>query len=282
MPDIHKVTRGASPILLVLAALCFLLPFVGVSCNTAAAQGALGPAIQSLGGSSGQSDQATKCLQALSNRDLATYSGANLAFGGSPSTPSNLPGCDAGSSTPTSSPDSGNIGVQPLVLMALILIVVGVLATPLRTPLRNLVAGGAALLAAVLVLVNNSTVHTPIFNKLSSSSGSNSLAQFGGGSLETFFSVHASIGFTLVLIALLLALLVNAAGAATAMGLKLSSASPAAPGEPPGGWAPTVPPPGAPPPPEGPSPASPSTLDDPMAGGPSPAPGPPLDPGPPG
>lgn len=268
MPDVRKVTRGASPILLVLAALCFLLPFVGVSCNTAAAQGALGPAIQSLGGSSSQSDQATQCLQALSNRDLATYSGTNLAFGGTPSTPSNLPGCNSGGTSPSSSADQANIGAQPLVLVAFILIIVGLLATLLRAPLGYLVTGGAALLAAVLLLVNNSTVHTPILNKLSSSSGSNSLAQFGGGSLETFFSVHASIGLWLVLIALLLALLVNGAGAAAAMGLRVSG-GPAAPPD----ASPDAPPPGAPPP-GGPPPGMPPVVEAPPPGT-DPAPGPP-------
>ena len=265
MPDVTKATRGASPILLVLAALCFLLPFVGVSCNTAAAQGALGPALTQLGGSSGQSAQATQCLQALTNRDLASYSGVNLAFGGNPSTPSNLPGCDSGTSS-SSSPDQGNIGVQPLVLLAFILVIVGLLATVLRAPLRYLVAGGAALLAAVLVLVDNSTVHTTIINKLSSSGGSNSLSQLGVGSVSAFFDVHASIGFTLVLVALVLAILVNAAGAATVM-RPTAGAAPPPPWEaqpPPGAPPPGAPPPGQPPP--GAIPGEPSDL--PLAPGP--------------
>ena len=237
MPDVTKATRGASPILLVLAALCFLLPFVGVSCNTAAAQGALGPAISQFGGSSGQSAQANQCLQALTNRDLASYSGINLAFGSNPSTPSNLPGCDSGTSSPTSSPDQGKIGVQPLVLLALILIIVGLLATVLRAPLRSLVAGGAALLAGILILIENSTVHTTILNKLSSSGGSNSLSQLGAGSVSAFFDVHAALGFTLVLLALLLAIIVNAAAAVTVM-------RPSAGPTPPPPWG--APPPGGP------------------------------------
>ena len=260
MPDVTKATRGASPILLVLAALCFLLPFVGVSCNTSAAQGALGPALTQLGGSSGQSAQANQCLQALTNRDLASYSGLNLAFGGNPSTPSNLPGCDSGTGSSGSSPDQGSIGVQPLVLLAFILIIVGLLATPLRAPMRHLVAGGAALLAAVLILVDNSTVHTPIINKLSSSGGSNSLSQLGAGSVSAFFDVHAALGFTLVLVALVLAILVNAAGAAAVM-RPTAGAAPA----PPWGPQPTgKPPPGQPPP--GAIPGEPSDL--PLAPGP--------------
>lgn len=247
---LQKATRRISPLLLVAAALSFLLPLVGVSCNTAAAQGALGPAVQSLGGGGAQATEATQCLQALSNRDLATYTGTTLAFGGNPSVPGNIPGCPSNSGSPATSTDNGSIGVQPMVLIALILILIGVLATLLRAPLRNLVAGGAALVAAVLVIVNNSSVHTAIIDRLSASGGSSSLSQLGiSGGVGAFFDIHAAIGFTLILVALFAALLVNAAGAMA--GLRLTSVPP--PGSAPAGdftWpsgAPQAPPPEVPP-----------------------------------
>ena len=49
--------RLISPIFFILAGLCFLLPFAGVSCNTAALKSGAGIS-QQLGGSSSSDDQA--------------------------------------------------------------------------------------------------------------------------------------------------------------------------------------------------------------------------------
>lgn len=256
MPEtVQKASRGASPILLVLAALCFLLPFVGVSCNTSAGGAALGSALSAAGGSSsgGTAAAATACLQSLNGKDLATYSGVNLLTGGNPSTSTSIPGCDTSSTSTATSTNEGGVGVQPLVLIAFILIVVGIAAAVLRAPLRGLVSGGAAFVAGVLLIVNNATVHTQIINKLTQGSGGSSLSSLGiSGAADQFFNIHAALGFYLVLVALLLALLVNAVAAAAGSGLRLSTAGAGGGAGPPAGNAPPAYPPGPAPPPEPP------------------------------
>ena len=159
------------------------------------------------------------------------------------------------------SKDAG-IGVQPLIAVAFLLILVGIVATAVRAPLRAVIAGGAALAAAVLLVINNSTVHTPILDKLTSSGGASSLSSLGiAGGLETFFSIHAAIGFLLVLIALLLALAVNVAALALGSRLRLTTGGDDWRAPPPGGPAPTHPPPGdAPGPPAVAPPGEPPTA----------------------
>ncbi|MGH7721399.1 MAG: hypothetical protein ACRENL_01010 [Candidatus Dormibacteria bacterium] len=213
---VQRSARGLSPILLVLAALCFLLPFVGVSCNTTAGEAALGSALAQAGGAgnSGNAAAASSCLRALSGRDLATYSGADLVGGGNPTIDTRIPGCSSSQSAPT--PSHAGIGVQPLMVAALLLIVAGMAAAVLRVPIRAAVAASAALVAAALIIIDNLAVHTPIISQLTASSGSSlsnlsSLGITGGLGLESFFNIHAAIGFLLVLIALLLALGVNVA-----------------------------------------------------------------------
>jgi hypothetical protein len=249
----ERSVRGVSPILLVLAALCFLLPFVGVSCNTSAGGAALGSALSQAGGAgnSGNAAAVTTCLQGLSGRDLVTYSGVNLLTGGTPTAATSIPGCDTGSSSSSSasstvSKDAG-IGVQPLMVVALLLILLGIVAGLLRAPARAVIAGGAALVAAVLIVINNSTVHTPILNKLTSSGGGASISSLGltgGLGLENFFSIHAAIGFILVLIALVLALAANGVDAALGSRLRLATAEPDWRAPPPGGPVAAHPPPG--------------------------------------
>jgi hypothetical protein len=244
-----------SPILLVLAALCFLLPFVGVSCNTAAGGAALGSALSQAGGSGngGNSSALTSCLQALNGRDLVTYSGVDMLTGGNPTAATSIPGCDTGSASSSSSASAtvskdAGIGVQPLMVVALVLIVVGLLASLLRAPARAVIAGSAALVAAVLIVINNAMVHTPILSKLTSSAGgasAPSLGLTGGLGLVNFFSIHAAIGFILVLVALVLALAANAVELARGSGLRLSSGASDWRAPPPGGPGATHPPPGA-------------------------------------
>ncbi len=256
---IEKTARGISPILLVLAALCFLLPFAAVSCNTSAAGGALGSGLSQLGGSaSSVSPQETACLNDLSNgKDFVTYSGVDLVAGSNPAI--NSASCSA---TSSSSTDRGGVGAQPLLIVALILIAVGVLAAVLRAQMRAVVAGAAALIAGVLVIIGSGTAQSDITTKISSGSTTSSFSSLGVGSLGNFFNVHASIGFWLVLVALFLALLVNLSALAARSRLRLSAGGAALPSETiaaPDGY-PPGPGPGAPVPAQPPPPPSPGSL----------------------
>ncbi|HEX4579128.1 MAG TPA: hypothetical protein VH498_03910 [Candidatus Dormibacteraeota bacterium] len=237
-----RTARRLSPLLLVLAALCFLLPFIGVSCNTAAGSAALGSlgSIGASGDSSGAA-QSAACLRALDGRDLYTYSGLNLATGSDPTAQTNIPGCPTTSSSnsnsplaisPSAQPPTLGIGVQPLLVVALLLIIVGVVGGVVRGRTGRLVAAGAALLAAGLVVVDNATAHTAIVNKLDSSVGDGaaggSMSAAGlSGTVDSFFTIHAALGFILVLIALLLAALAN--GVALALGVTARPSVPPAP-----------------------------------------------------
>ena len=228
MPDtVQKASRGASPVLLVLAALCFLLPFVGVSCNSSGLQGLAG----ALPGGSSGSAQSSACLAAISNTDLYTYSGLNLATGSAPSTAALPQSCSTTTGGTQSSSETPTVGVQPLLILVLVLIVLGIAATILRSPLRYATALAAALAAAILVIVNNSVVHNAVSNKITDlanrSSGSSNLGLQGVGGVGSFFNIHAAIGFTLILIALLLAVVVNASGLIAVSGLRMAHAPPA-------------------------------------------------------
>jgi hypothetical protein len=233
----ERSARGASPILLLLAALCFLLPFVGVSCNTSAGSAALSGALSQAGpaGLSGNSGTVTRCVQALVGRDLATYSGVNLLTGSDPSTVTSLPGCTGANSTPAPSAAASSgaaIGVQPLIVAAAALILVGILATALPARVRPATAGAAALVAAVLIGVDNANVHAPILSRLSAGGGNN-LSSLGiTGGIDTFFNIHPGVGFTLVLLALALAVAVNAVALVMGSGLRVTRLA-ASPGPPP-------------------------------------------------
>jgi hypothetical protein len=264
MPDtVTKATRGASPVLLVLAALCFLLPFVGVSCNSSELQGLAG----ALPGGTGSGAQSSACLAAIANTDLYSYSGLNLATGSAPSTATVPPSCSTtvgGTSTSTGTP---TVGVQPLLTVVLVLIIVGTLATILRSPMRYAVALGATFVAAILVIANNTVAHNAVRDKITElanqSSGSPNLGLQNIGGAGGLFNIHAAIGFILILVALFLAVAVNLAGLLVGSGLRVGhvptgdspprAGTQAWPPEPPPGTA-GAPPPSAgepPPPPSG-------------------------------
>ena len=209
--NIDSASRGISPLLLLLAGLAFLLPMIGVSCNTAAS----GAAISSAVGNSQQSQQAQQCLSELSGKDLVTYSGTTLSFGGTPGTDAGgFSDCDTGAtSTAPSNPADADIGVQPLLIAALVAIVVGIVASALRDRIRPVVAGVAAVVSLVLLIAGTNTATSAILDKLSSSaSHSVPNGDLGvAGLLRTFFDIHPAIGYWLILIALVLVILVNAA-----------------------------------------------------------------------
>jgi hypothetical protein len=250
MPDtLQKASRSVSPVLLALAALCFLLPFIGVSCSSSSLQ-----ALGSLPGGSNQDAQTSNCLSAISNTDLYSYSGLNLATGSAPSTASIPASCSTAAGGNTKASQAPTVGVQPLLVVVLVLIIVGIAATALRAPLRAGVAGAAALVAAILVIASNATSHDAIRDRISAlanqSSGSSNLGLQAAGGVGGFFNIHAAIGFTLILLALFLAVAVNVVGLIAGSGLRLTPAADrgAPPADPPA-WRPDPPP--APPPASG-------------------------------
>jgi hypothetical protein len=261
--------RIVSPVFLVLAGLCFLLPFAGVSCNTTTATAELGSLFSSSPQIGGQgSDQegvpsyctpATAspngdllphcqyslepaglpaepaglmaCLNSLDNFNLATYTGLDLAAGSAPSAAGAEPsGCSAlsteegsSSSIPTRA-DAGQIGLgaQPLLLVALLAILLGLLVSLTRIALRGLAVAVAAAVAIILLVVEQDQVSTQVLDRISHSvlnSISGTLAGHGtlGVSellqvdITNSFTITVGIGFILAIVALGAVVLYNLA-----------------------------------------------------------------------
>ena len=217
----EKTARRLSPMLLIGVLACFFFAFAGVSCNTAVAKSALG-GLSALGGSSSSTNTAEiqRCVDALGQVDLVTYSGFNLAFGTTPSVLTTPPsGCSGSGSpslpTPSSVPGAGQaaLGVQPLTLVAFIAIVlalgVGVLVFTGRVQAapRALATTVLALLALVMLVLEQAHLQNAIVDKLSSVSA-------GAGapfSITTFFNVDNGAAYVVALAMLGLVALYNAA-----------------------------------------------------------------------
>ena len=217
----ERNARRISPAFLVAALVCFFFTFAGVSCNVQVARPAL-EGIASLGGSGSSVNQAEleRCLNALENVNLISYSGFNLVFGTAPTAlsapPSGCPQNGSGSlpSGQSAVPTSGEVGlgVQPLALSAFIALVVGVIAGGLgllgllRPPLRGLLATLLAMAGFITVLLEQSHLQGAIVDKLSATSA-------GAGapfSIASFFNVDNGLAYVIALILLGLAALYNA------------------------------------------------------------------------
>lgn len=264
----EPVRRVVSPIFFILAGLCFLLPFAGVSCNTAAlrSEASIG---QELGGSASSSSQALNaCLDGLSNVNLVTYSGVNLVAGSSPTVVTAVPpSCSAfsqanGGSVSTS-PGAGsqaNLGIQWLLLIALAAMLAGLLLSLGRFALRGLAVAACAAGAIILLVVNQGQVSSEFLEKIDQGSGSAAL-------LNGYFNVTMGIGAILAIVALAIAVLYNLAAELAPLVAAGSRAAPVAapataygvpPPAPPGGYgSPPAPPWGGPDPPAPPPPAPP-------------------------
>ena len=260
----EPIARKISPIFFVLAGLCFLLPFAGVSCNTSTAKSALAPLLGSVPGAGGNQTAAfNSCLDALNNFNFVTYSGANLAFNTTPSTRSNsdLPNeCQslgggssstpsASSANPFSDSEQAKLGVQPFALAALVLIIAGLVLSIFKLPMRGLLTAAAGLVAIVLLLLQNSRSKDLLSQKITESIN----AQGGGGSssllpsgidFASLFQVNLAYGAIVCMVLLAVAALYNLASQFLGGSPSLAPAggySPSAPMPPPAD-------PGAPPP----------------------------------
>ena len=244
-----RQARRISPAFFVAALVCFFFTFAGVSCNTQSAKSAL-QGISALGGSGSTVNESEldRCLAALENVNLISYSGFNLVFGSAPSVLTTAPaGCqqNGSASLPSSQsavPSAGQValGVQPLALSAFIALVLAIIAGALgilgllRAPLRGLVATLLAMAGFITVLLEQSHLQGAIADKISAESA-------GAGapfSIASFFNVDNGIAYVIVLAVLGLAALYNAAVAFFGTAETLEQANP-----PPDAEAPWTPPP---------------------------------------
>jgi hypothetical protein len=288
--------RLVSPFFLILAGLCFLLPFAGVSCNTTTARTFIDSfpgAAQSLGGqgSGGPSArQVDACLNALGGFSFYTYNGVDLVAGSDPTvaSPSSEPAACASlsssasssgvSTSPGASAHQVNVGVQPLFLVALAAILAGLLLGLFRYAARGLVVAVSAGAGIILLLVASSTLSSAVLDRLGAAISSGE-GQAGGSAaslppgidLSSFFSVSLGLGLILAIVALAVVVLYNLVsfGVAVSGGGRrwpalaggYGASAPGPPSWPPGG-PPPMPPspegPGGPPPmpPPGPPPGS--------------------------
>ncbi|MGA3185113.1 MAG: hypothetical protein ABSE52_11015 [Candidatus Dormibacteria bacterium] len=265
--------RIVSPVLLVLAGLCFLLPFAGVSCNTSAVTaelGSLSSISQQLGGQGSVSMPAglSGCITSLNNYNLATYSGLDLATGSAPNAAGSAPsGCSAltkgsSSSIPTSA-DANQLGLgaQPLLLVALVAMLLGLLLSLTRFILRGLLVAVAAAVAIILLVVEQGQVSTQVLDTITHSAlnsisgtfavhGTLGVSNLLKVEISNSFTITVGVGFILAIVALGLTALYNLSAQLAPLlwrGARAGVAVPYEPMVPPAGDLPP-PPPEAPPP----------------------------------
>jgi hypothetical protein len=255
----EPTARKISPIFYVVAVLCFLLPFAGVSCNTSAAKSALGPLLSSGGGA--QADAANKCIDALANYNFVTYSGVNLAFNTNPTVKSNSDApadCQSlnsgSSSSSTSNPfgdsDQAKLGIQPFALGALILVLASLILGALKLPMRGVIVAATSVVAIVLLLLQQSKSKDLLTQKITESAASQggSSGLPAGMDIGSFFQVNLAYGALLCIAVLAIGALYNLASQFLGGGSSLAPAGAyATPGGYDGGAPPAAPPPMSPP-----------------------------------
>ena len=242
----EPTARKISPLFFVLAGLCFLLPFAGVSCNTDTAKSTLSPLIAASGGGNPQQvQQINACLDALNNYNLATYSGANLLTGSAPSVnngsgPEACKAVSGGTTSTATATDAGKLKLdtQPLLIAAAVCIVAAFLLGILRLPLRGLIVAGLSVAAIVLLLLQFSRESGLVSGKIlaAANAGSGAGAIPGGIDISSFVKTTMGIGLILCLVVLGLAALYSLASLAGGGGA--SRRATAEPGAAPGGYPP--------------------------------------------
>jgi hypothetical protein len=163
-----QARRLLSPAGFVLVILCFLFPFIAVSC---------------------QSPVGSVSVE---------YTGNDLAFGGQPSISTSDGDVPQETDVPPATP-------QPLALLAYLLTIAGLFTTlipSLRARLRTtaIIAGAAAL----FVIINETSVYNRIVSQLAGGSGSRFDSGFGSVSTDGLSNlVHTQAGFWLAMLLLL-------------------------------------------------------------------------------
>lgn len=258
---LDRIGRFISPGTAVLVLLLFLLPFASVSCSSAATS-----SLSSLPGATSD-PSVTDCLN-----KMGTYSGYTVAFGGDASINSNCNKASSAAATGTASPSKPlqggdlHIGLSITMVLALILVLVAGVVGFLQIPFRGAITAGASLLALIFVIVGEGGVKDAVTKAINNSAGSggafasSDTSGLATGPASQYFNVNSEIGYTLVLVVLILLLLYNLATFILTM-LPSPSAAPgwSPPATPPaGGGMPGPMPPASPPPPAGPPPGPPA------------------------
>ena len=207
----EDASRRVSPLFFVLALVCFFFTFAGVSCNTARAKQAVS-SLSGLGGggtTAANVQELNRCLDALNGANLVTYSGFDFAFGRAPSELSDIPsGCQSGAVTPGTSsgaPSQATIGLQPLDLLALIAVALGIasgaafLFVPtVRARLRLTTAALLSVVGFGLLVFAQVHVHAAIANTLNNAAAGSG-APF---SVSDYFVINDGIAWILALVVL--------------------------------------------------------------------------------
>ncbi|MFN2569375.1 MAG: hypothetical protein ABR564_07215 [Candidatus Dormibacteria bacterium] len=213
----ESAARRVSPVLYLVAALCFLLPFATVSCNTERAKPLVDAAVQSAsGGAVPDTKQLNACLDALSGRTFASYSGLNLVAGSDPSVSSaRVDACPGNQGTGTPSGGDENIGPQSLDGAALAVIILALLFGMVSFRRRGLVVAILSGVAIVLVSLNQNRLQTLVSDRATASiqarAGSGNPLASAFGNISEFFRVSPAPGFWLVVAILGVAALYNSA-----------------------------------------------------------------------
>ena len=225
----EKTARRISPLFFLAAVGAFFLAFAGVSCNTSTAKTLLGGASQALGGNPAQAQQANACLDALNGYNLATYSGADLAFGNAPTVASSAPApCNEagnGSFNPSSSkPAAGRLGIQPLELIGLIVAAAGALLTIaffIRSPrarVRSLLTALVAAAGVALLIIGQLQAAKAITDKIASTSSNSTSSLPVSINVSDYLNVNPALGFWIAVAVLGVAVLFNLLAAAVPYG----------------------------------------------------------------
>jgi hypothetical protein len=211
----ERASRLLSPAGFILALVCCVFTFAGVSCNTATAKQAVsGFAGSAAGATSAQVTAVDQCLDELGATNLVSYSGISLMIGGSPSRLTQLPaGCrQSGSGSNQSlSPAEVAVPAQPLGIGALAAMGAGVLLGAvllllrLRARVRLTLALLLGALAFLLLLFNQLHAHAVISRTLDAAAAGRG-APF---SIVEFFTVNDGIAWFLALAALAAGVLYN-------------------------------------------------------------------------
>lgn len=214
----RPLARRASPVLLVLSALLFLLPFCSVSCGGSDLLTARGTQMVVGGDETPDLSVFNKVGNSISNSFGGQFtaptfsSGARGGTGGGPFTitpasPKAIANTDtAGPFSGSSDPNKAHIDAQPLAIAALIAVLLALGLSLLRVPRSNLLIAGASGAAALLLIALQAWLGHRFNNDLAAAqrqqAASGSLGTFGAD-LTSLVSFNWSVWYYATLLILI-------------------------------------------------------------------------------